>query len=88
MLSACAARSRGEHHERRNSLARSPLRLLAGAPSRKPSFHDFRIEQIYTNADGSVQFVVLSECCGANGEHLWAGAVAALHRCAAATKTF
>ena len=51
----------------------SAFALLAGVPSPQAAFHLFRIEQIYTNADGSVQFVVLGECCGANGEHFWAG---------------
>jgi hypothetical protein len=37
------------------------------------SFHLFRIEQIYSNADGTVQFVVLHESFGANGENFWAG---------------
>ena len=36
------------------------------------SFHTFRIEQIYSNADGTVQFVVLRESAGANGENLLA----------------
>ena len=37
------------------------------------SFHLFRIEQIFSNADGTVQFVVLHEFTGSGGEHLWAG---------------
>jgi len=37
------------------------------------SFHDFQIEQIYSNADGTVQFVVMHEAFGANGEGFWAG---------------
>ena len=37
------------------------------------SFHDFRIEQIYSNADGTVQFVVMHEAFGADGEGFWAG---------------
>ena len=36
------------------------------------SFHTFRIEQIYSNADGTVQFVVMREAFSTNGEHLWA----------------
>ena len=34
------------------------------------TFHLFAIEQIYSNADGSVQFVVLFNNTGQNGEHL------------------
>ena len=37
------------------------------------SFHTFRIEQLYSNADGTVQFVVMHESENANGENLWAG---------------
>ena len=40
------------------------------------SFHDFRIEQIYSNADGTVQFVVMHEAFGADGEDFWAGQIA------------
>jgi hypothetical protein len=47
------------------------LLLLAGASLAEAAFHNFRIEQIYTNADGSVQFVVLKECCAQDGENLW-----------------
>jgi hypothetical protein len=37
------------------------------------SFHLFRIEQIYSNADGTVQFVVMHEVTGSNGENFWSG---------------
>ena len=37
------------------------------------SYHTFRVEQIYSNADGSVQFIVMREMQGANGENLWSG---------------
>lgn len=37
------------------------------------NFHLFRIEQLYSNADGTVQFVVMHESIGQNGEHLWSG---------------
>ncbi|MFO1323749.1 MAG: hypothetical protein U1F15_06765 [Burkholderiales bacterium] len=55
------------------------IRLLAGlacllcAVAAEAAFHQFRIEQMFTNADGSVQFVVLHESFGANGENLWNG---------------
>jgi hypothetical protein len=35
------------------------------------AFHLFRIDQVYSNADGTVQYVVMRESIGANGEHLW-----------------
>src|SRR4051812_18134603 len=37
------------------------------------SFHTFAIDQIYSNADGTVQFVVLRETAGFNGAHAWTG---------------
>jgi hypothetical protein len=36
-------------------------------------FHLFRIEQLFSNADGTVQFIVLHEIQGDNGEHVWSG---------------
>ena len=44
---------------------------LAAAPVTKASFHLFRIEQIFSNADRVVQFVVLHEALGADGKTLW-----------------
>src|SRR5438094_6575588 len=37
------------------------------------AFHLFRIDQVYSNSDGSVQYVVIREATGSNGEHRWAG---------------
>ena len=37
------------------------------------AFHLFRIDQIYSNADGSVQYVVMREATGTNGENFWSG---------------
>jgi hypothetical protein len=45
--------------------------LAVAAPLASATFHLFAIEQVYSNADGTVQFVVLSTFT--NGEHLWAG---------------
>ena len=48
--------------------------LIAGAASQAfAAFHEFRIEQIFSNADGTVQFIVLNEIAGFNGENFWAG---------------
>ena len=49
------------------------LALLVAASAAHAAFHMFRIQQIYTNADGTVQFVVLRECCGTDGENQWGG---------------
>jgi hypothetical protein len=37
------------------------------------AFHLFRIDQVYSNADGTVQYVVMREVTGSNGESFWAG---------------
>ena len=37
------------------------------------AFHLFRIDQVYSNADGSVQYVVIREVTGSNGENFWSG---------------
>lgn len=51
------------------------LAVAAFAPTAQAAFHLFRIEQLYTNADGTVQFVVLHELSGTDGESIWAGKV-------------
>jgi hypothetical protein len=45
--------------------------LLASAPAR--AFATFAIESVYSNADGSMQFVVLREKAGQPGQDQWAG---------------
>ena len=37
------------------------------------AFHLYRIDQVFSNADGSVQYIVLRESTGSNGESFWAG---------------
>ncbi len=49
------------------------IMLTLAATAAWPSFHTFQIEQIYSNADGTVQFVVLHESLGEDGENLLAG---------------
>ena len=50
----------------------STMWLLAAQPA-FANFHLFQIEQLFSNADGTVQFVVMHEFGGMNGENLWAG---------------
>jgi hypothetical protein len=57
------------------------------ATSARAEFHTFQIEQMYSNADGSVQFVVLHESAGMNGENFLAGQVL-ISTHAGITKTF
>ena len=47
--------------------------LLFAANTALAAFHLFSIEQIYSNADGTVQFVVLHQPSGPNGENQWGG---------------
>jgi len=46
--------------------------LLAGGVARA-EYHTFQIEQIFSNADGTVQFVVMHEMFSQNGENFWMG---------------
>jgi len=46
---------------------------VAGATPASASFHFFDIQQLFSTADGEVQFVVLRETAGANGEDQLAG---------------
>jgi len=51
------------------------------------TYHTWVIEQLYSNADGNVQFVVLHEAQGANGENLLAGHALVVTR-AGSSRTF
>ena len=46
---------------------------LAFASSASADFHTYRIEQIYSNADGTVQFIVMHESQSSDGENVWSG---------------
>ena len=51
-----------------------PIVALAFATTAaRAEFHTFQIEEMYSNADGSVQYVVLHESQGMNGENLLQG---------------
>src|SRR5882672_9495573 len=39
----------------------------------RAEFHLFRIDQVYSNAGGNIQYVVMREMSGQNGENFWAG---------------
>ena len=63
--------------------------LLLAAGIVLASYHTFRIEQIYSNADGTVQFVVMHEMAGVNGESFWSGrALTSTHAGVARTYVF
>ena len=61
--------------------------LLILAPASRASFHTFQIEQVYSNADGTAQFVVLHESAGMDGQDFMGGLTfTSTH--AGVTKTF
>lgn len=47
--------------------------LCALALPATAEFHLFRIDQVFSNADGSVQYVVMRESTGSNFENFWMG---------------
>lgn len=47
--------------------------MLGFVPQASADFHLFAIQQLYTNADASIQFIVLIETTGANNENLLKG---------------
>jgi len=49
------------------------LASLAAAPAAWATFHTYQIDEIFSNADGTVQYVVLHEAAGANGQNFFAG---------------
>ena len=49
------------------------LFIALGAISAQAAFHLFRIDQVFSNADGTIQYVVIRESTGSNGENFWAG---------------
>jgi hypothetical protein len=49
------------------------LALMAVATPAAATFHTFRIDQLYSNADGSVQFIVLHEAANQNAQHQFSG---------------
>jgi hypothetical protein len=52
------------------------------------AFHLFRIDQIYSNSDGSVQYIVIRESTGTNGENFWAGNLLRTTNAAGVVKSF
>lgn len=46
---------------------------LAFATQASATFHTYEIEQLYSNADGTVQFIVLHEAARADGQEFFAG---------------
>ena len=61
------------------------LALVAPAHA---AFHLFRIDQVYSNADGTIQYVVMRESTGSDGEGFWAGQSLRATPAAGAAQTF
>ena len=51
------------------------------------SFHTFKVQEVYSNADGTVQYVLLKESSGANGQN-FLGGHSLVSRSTSGTKTF
>ena len=49
------------------------LAATLAAPAAWATFHTYQIDEIFSNADGTVQYVVLHEAAGANGQNFLAG---------------
>ena len=58
---------------KRSCVSLAALVAVLFASFAQASFHFFQIDQVYSNADGTVQYVVMREVHGADGEHLWQG---------------
>jgi hypothetical protein len=54
---------------RRFLLAALSLAAALVALPARATFHLYQIQEIFSNGDGSVQYVVLHECCGVNGQN-------------------
>ncbi|HUH91956.1 MAG TPA: hypothetical protein VL742_02275 [Casimicrobiaceae bacterium] len=49
------------------------LAVALAAPAAWATFHTYQIDEMFSNADGTVQYVVLHEAAGANGQNFLAG---------------
>ena len=72
----------------RSLLFASGLAVALSITPAQAAFHLFRIAEVYSNADGSVQYVVIREATGSNGENFWAGLQIRTTNAAGAIKTF
>jgi hypothetical protein len=66
----------------------SALCIAVAAMPAQASFHLFRIEQVFSNSDGSAQYVVMRETSGANGENFWQGQALSTTNAAGVQKRF
>ncbi len=70
-------------------IAVAAIAMLAAAGVARATYHTFEIVELYSNADGTVQFVLLHEYAGLNGQDLLAGhTLAVTHAGVTKTLTF
>ncbi|HZQ60924.1 MAG TPA: hypothetical protein VFC24_06210 [Casimicrobiaceae bacterium] len=69
------------------ALAVLALALACAPLPAQASFHLFRIDQVYSNSDGEVQYVVMREVTGTNGENFWGGQLLVSTNAAGQAKT-
>ncbi len=63
--------------------------LLSLSFAATAEFHTYVIDELYSNADGTVQYLVMRESIGQNGENLWLGnALTAMSTHGGAPKTY
>ena len=62
--------------------------LLAASSAALAAFHTWDIAELYSNADGTIQFVVLYEGQGASGENLLAGRALTVTRTGGSAKSY
>jgi hypothetical protein len=63
--------------------------LLSLSFAATADFHLYKIDQLYSNADGTVQYLVMHETTGTDGENLWSGnALIAMPTHGGTAKTF
>lgn len=55
------------------SQAVAVLSILGGTLSAHGGSHLWRFSEVFTNADGTIQFIELKECCGSTGEVFMTG---------------
>src|SRR5438477_2930851 len=72
-LGPCQSRTSKEGTMKRLVHAVLGTVLALAASAAWGTYHFFAIEEIFSNADGTIQYVVLRECCGMNGENMLGG---------------
>jgi hypothetical protein len=73
-------------HAPRSHIVRSPSRIAArllaalalvvfaaGAAPALAGVHLWRVKEVFSNADGTIQFIEIATCCGSTGENFLAG---------------